>query len=130
MPTTRTPLTNADRVAAALQVYADAIRLGQTPAPNYITLHAAALPRDQFLRFADLTDAPIEVVTYQRSDDGHHSGYARVSLPFGSGILPDDVYVAIHATCTDTSDAARQLYDTHNRECIVEEPADGDQKPA
>jgi hypothetical protein len=109
-------VSTAERVAAALQVYADAIRLGQTPTPNFITLHTAALPHRTFMALADQTGNRIEILNSAIP-------YARLELPFGAGILPTGITASVHATCSITSEAMRADIVTHNAECVTDKEA-------
>jgi hypothetical protein len=111
-------VTEAEAVAAALQVYADAVRYGHAPTPQYITLHAAGLPLDTFLALADRTDTPIRIV--EPPEDAAWMPYARLELPFGAGILPTSVSAQVMATCSVTGEAMRHDIATHNAECVTE----------
>lgn len=117
-------VTEAEAVAAALQVYADAVRYGHAPTPNFINLHAAGLPLDTFLALADRTDAPITIIDPPADAKWH--AYARLELPFGAGILPTSVDASAHATCYITGDAMRRDIATHNAECVEGGPACAD----
>jgi hypothetical protein len=91
-------ISTAEAVSAALHVYADAIRLGQVPTPNYITLHTAAMAPKAFMALADRIDALIEIVT--PGDDDTWPPYARIKLPFGADILPTSITTNVHVTCS------------------------------
>lgn len=106
-------------VAAALQAYADAVRSGLAPIPNYITLHTAGMPHDAFLALADRMDARIQVV--EPADGQTFPPYARLDLPFGAGILPTSIDADIHATCGAIDERFRSNVETHNRECVTDE---------
>jgi hypothetical protein len=108
-------INTAKLVAAAFLIYADAIRLGQTPAPNFITLHTAAMDPKDLMALADRTDARIEI---EEPPDGRKwLAYARVALPFGGDILPDGIHANVHATCPLTEQLRKDII-THNDECI------------
>jgi hypothetical protein len=109
----RQPLTDAEAVAAALMVYADAVKLGQVPVPNFITLHSAALPPKAFMTLADHMGALIEIVEL----DGLATPYARINVPFGAGILPTSIDATVRAS-TVLTDAVRRDIETHNSECV------------
>lgn len=109
-------INTAEAVAAALHVYADAIRLGQTPTPNYITLHAAGLDPKTFMALADRIDARIEIREAQ--DDQRFSAHACIELPFGGDILPNGIYATVHATTCPLSEELRKDIATHNAECL------------
>jgi hypothetical protein len=111
-------VTEAEAVAAALQVYADAVRYGHTPTPNYLTLHTAAMPRETFLALADRTDAMIQII--EPGEGQSFMPYARLQLPFGAGILPTGIDANVHATSMLT-DEMRQDIETHNAECVIPE---------
>jgi hypothetical protein len=108
-------ISTAEAVAAALHVYADAIRLGQTPAPNYITLHTAGMEPKTLMALADRIDAPIEIV--DPSDGQDFAAYARLELSFGGDILPTSIEATVHATCRVT-EQMREDIATHNEECL------------
>jgi hypothetical protein len=114
----RQRVTDAEAVAAALQVYADAVRYGHVPTPQYITLHAAGLPVETFLALADRADASIRIV--EPPEDAAWMPYARLELPFGAGILPTSISAQVMATCSITGDAIRHDIATHNAECVTE----------
>lgn len=109
--------SRTDRIAAALQVYADAIRYGHLPAPDFITLHTAAMPFKTFMALADQRAAKITIV--EPGDENKWQAYARIDVPFGEGILPASVQANAHAT-SSVGDDARRREDiaTHNAECL------------
>jgi hypothetical protein len=109
-------ISTAEAVSAALHVYADAIRLGQVPTPNYITLHTAAMAPKAFMALADRIDALIEIVT--PGDDDTWPPYARIKLPFGADILPTSITTNVHVTCSRLDERVREDIETHNDECI------------
>lgn len=77
-----TSIETAEKISATLHTYADAIRIGQVPAPDYITLHAANLPFDQFMTLADHHDVPVEIIEPEPHKGQHWLPYARITLPF------------------------------------------------
>jgi hypothetical protein len=109
-------INTAEAVAAAFHAYADAIRLGQTPAPTHITLHAATLDPKTFMALADRMDARIEI--REAVDDQRFPAYARIDLPFGGDILPNGIDAAMHATTSPLSEELRKDIATHNAECL------------
>lgn len=110
-----------DRVAAAFQVYADAIRYGHAPIPNYITLHTAGCDFETFMALADHHAATITIVV-PPEDDATWSAYAFFNLPFGEGILPDSVRARVHVTTAVGPDARRRKdIAAHNAECVTDE---------
>jgi hypothetical protein len=108
-------INTAKLVAAAFLIYADAIRLGQTPTPNYITLHTAAMDPKDLMALADRIDARIEIK--EPSDGAEWKAYACIGLPFGGDILPDGITALVHATCPLTEQLRKDIT-THNDECI------------
>jgi hypothetical protein len=108
-------ISTAEAVAAALHVYADAIRLGQTPTPNYITLHTAGMDPKALMALADRIDSRIEI--REPSDDAGWKAYAHIELPFGADILPTSITATVHATCP-LNERLREDIATHNDECI------------
>lgn len=111
--------SHTDRIAAAFQVYADAIRYGHTPVPDYISLHTVAAPFKTFMALAEQVAAKITIV--EPLDGKTWTAYARVNLPFGDGILPAGVSVDVKVTTSVGNDERmRQDIATHNAECVSE----------
>jgi hypothetical protein len=109
------PMSNSDRLAAALQVYADAIRLDQVPAPNYLNLHTAAMTWAAFMALADRLGARI---TINEPGEASWIAYASIALPFGAGILPDDIRARVVASTSVGVDQDKRIaIADHNAWC-------------
>ena len=120
MTTPQAP-TDRDLIAAALHVYADAIRLFQVPPPNFITTHAAGLPFDQFMRLAGHFDATIRVVEPAEDDTWHP--YAVIDLPFGRDLLPSHIHATVKATTGLPDTQRRASFDAHNAALMASDEA-------
>ena len=109
------PLSDADQVATALHLYADAIKLGQAPIPRHINTHALQLNFRSFMTLADNHRLTVDIVE-SGIRDVH---YGRILLPFDRANLITDPRLTVRLTVTSLplTDAQMADIETHNREC-------------
>lgn len=107
---------DAQRFAAVIISILDAVAAGILPATKYAGFTMHGLTPEQLLTIADNHGTLIR----WRDENGDPLGYGCTHINPGADILPAGYVVSVALFTTQPNNHATELFEAHNRECIID----------